>query len=307
MWFVDRSLRLSRWLFHGFGNYATLIPLAGGATKVVMRCPIAAQPGSHAFLYIPAVRKFQTHPFSLMANSPAEFIVSAQDGFTKDLHMLALKAPNATYRAAIEGPYGHVPNTDNFDKTVLISGGSGITFTIALAMDWLRKNGGNPNKKLDFIWAVKTKGKYVVHRPVEHKKLINTSDYFKWCNAELHELISSPSVNMKIHVTQNKVIKSEISSPIQTPDATDAERQLGLTNGNEMTETETSLARHVEYGRPDVEAVVLQAVEAVSRDSRVLIAGSGPSQMLDQTRLATTTILHKEAPSIKLHLEQFEW
>jgi NAD(P)H-flavin reductase len=160
MWFADRTLRFSRWLFYGYGNYCKLTPLPEGATRVTLHRSVKAQPGSHAFLWIPGVRLFQTHPFTLVSNNPAEFIVSAHDGFTKELHALALKDPKAMRRAAIEGPYGNVPSTANFDKVLLIGGGSGATFTLAMAMDWLRKNKhGEGNQMLDFVWAVKSKGK----------------------------------------------------------------------------------------------------------------------------------------------------
>ena len=163
MWFADRSFRFSRWIYHGYGNSCTLIPLPEGATKVVMRRPINARPGSHAFLWIPQVRVFQTHPFSLVSNDPAQFIVSAQNGFTKELHNLALQHPHQTFRAAVEGPYGNSPSTGDFDKVVLLVGGSGICFTLAMAMDWLKKlsASSNPTNTLDFIWTVKTKGESI--------------------------------------------------------------------------------------------------------------------------------------------------
>ena len=159
MFFVDRSLRLSRWIYYGVGNYCILEPLPEGATKVVLRRSIKAQPGSHAFLWIPAVRAFQTHPFTLVSNHPAEFVISAQDGFTKSLHELAVRNPKGKYRAAIEGPYGHVPKTMDYDKVLLIGGGSDATFTLALAMDWMKRNRNAVDKKaLEFVWAVKNKG-----------------------------------------------------------------------------------------------------------------------------------------------------
>ena len=120
---------------------------------------IKAQPGSHAFLWIPAVRPLQTHPFTLVANNPAEFVISAQNGFTRELHEQALQKPRTMCRASIEGPYGNVPRTDDFDKVVLVAGGSGATFTIALAIDWVRRKRHESDKrKLNFVWTVKSKG-----------------------------------------------------------------------------------------------------------------------------------------------------
>ena len=163
LWFADRTLRFSRWLFYGYSNYCKLTPLPEGATRVTLHRSVRAQPGSHAFLWIPSVRRFQTHPFTLVSNNPAEFVIAAQDGFTKDLHQLALEDPKAMRRAAMEGPYGNMPSTADFDNVLLISGGSGATCTLAMAMDWLRKNKYSKNDKvLNFVWAIKNKGEHRV-------------------------------------------------------------------------------------------------------------------------------------------------
>ena len=111
------------------------------------------------FLWIPSARTFQTHPFTLVSNNPAEFVVSVKDGFTKDVYDLALRDPKAMHRASVEGAYGHVPDPSNFDKVILLSGSSGATFTLALAMDWMRRTRRVRGKRpLEFVWAVKTMG-----------------------------------------------------------------------------------------------------------------------------------------------------
>ena len=136
-----------------------------------MHRPLKAQPGSHSFLWIPGVHTFQTHPFTLVSTNPAEFVISAQDGFTRDLHNLAQKEPRAMRRAAIEGPYGKVPNTADFHKVLLIAGGSGATFTLALAMDWMRKNKYSRNTRtLEFVWTVRNRGKQVVCDQIRNPK-----------------------------------------------------------------------------------------------------------------------------------------
>lgn len=133
-----------------------------------MRRSIKARAGSHAFLWIPSVRAFQTHPFTLMSSDPAEFVIDARDGFTKELHRLALENPKTKRRAAIEGPYGNLPSANDFDKVLLVAGGSGITYTLATALDWVRKNKySRDNKVLDFVWAIKSKGKGYIDAPLK--------------------------------------------------------------------------------------------------------------------------------------------
>jgi predicted ferric reductase len=128
-----------------------------------MHRKINAAAGSHVFLRIPAVRWFQTHPFTLTSTSPAEFVIKAHDGFTRSLHELALKQTKTKYRAAIEGPYGNVPSVENYDDVVLIAGGSGASFTFALAMDWVKKYANvDSSKSLTFVWAIKDKGAFII-------------------------------------------------------------------------------------------------------------------------------------------------
>lgn len=159
LWVVDRTLRLSTWVYYGIGNYCTLTPLPEGATRVTMHRSIKATPGSHVFLWIPGVNSFQTHPFTLLANDPAEFVIASRDGFTKHLHDAAYAYSDMKFRAALEGSYGDFPDPRKFDRTVLVAGGSGATFTLALALQWARSVRLRKHKsRLDFVWTVKRKG-----------------------------------------------------------------------------------------------------------------------------------------------------
>jgi predicted ferric reductase len=178
IWGADRLIRWGKWAYFSAGNSCTLVALPEGATKVIMKRDIAGRPGSHAFLAIPRVRPFQTHPFTLASNKPATFVIAAHNGFTKALHKLAQKNPTKTYRAGIEGSYGHVPAVNSYDRAILVGGGSGATFTIALAMDWLSKQGGKeagPVHSLAFIWAIKHEGTSKIPLPGTSNKLLINS------------------------------------------------------------------------------------------------------------------------------------
>ena len=158
LWFLDRLLRLTRWIYQAVGNYCTLTPLPDGATRVTMHRSIKARPGSHVFLYVPGIRAWQNHPFTLLASQPAEFVIAGRDGFTRALHEAACRTgPKSKFRAAIEGPYGRVPDVRKYDKVVLVAGGSGATFTIALALCWARNLRSRKHKStLDFVWVVRS-------------------------------------------------------------------------------------------------------------------------------------------------------
>lgn len=162
IWASDRILRGCRVLWYSYDNRATITPLVNGGTRIVLRrSPSRAVPGTHCFLWIPKIRALETHPFTIVSNSPSslELVISAYDGFTNDLHNYALKNPGAVLRASIDGPYGAIPNfAKTADKVILIAGGSGASFTFGIAMDILKRSTGFIKPSIDFVWTVREQG-----------------------------------------------------------------------------------------------------------------------------------------------------
>ena len=160
MWVLDRLIRISRVLYYSINNEATLHPLPNGATKIILKkAPARTEPGKHCFVWIPAIRKFETHPFTIHRGSPVEFTVKAQNGFTRDLHKYAVANPGVAVKASIDGPYGTFPDPMDFDKVVLIAGGGGATFTFGLAVNVLERMTDETHKNVVFIWTVREHGK----------------------------------------------------------------------------------------------------------------------------------------------------
>lgn len=160
MWGADRLVRGSRLLFRAVNNYAIIEPLPHGGTKIILtKKPHGAVAGKHCFVWIPKIRMFETHPFTIASTAPMEFVVNAYDGFTRDLHKYAVANPGAKLQASIDGPYGTFPDPMSFDKVVLIAGGSGATFTVGLAVNMLERMGPESTKNIVFIWTVKNHGK----------------------------------------------------------------------------------------------------------------------------------------------------
>lgn len=162
-WCIDRLIKTTRMVVHSHNNAATLIPLSGLATKVVLSKPIWSQPGSHAFLSIPKIRNFQSHPFTISSSNGVEFVIKAQNGFTLDLHKYALKHPGVKVKALFDGPYGAVPDFGRFNRVVLFAGGSGGTFTFPIAMDLVRNMERFCTVAIDFIWVIQDEREYIHH------------------------------------------------------------------------------------------------------------------------------------------------
>lgn len=159
IWGTDRLIRGGRMVLRSFNNYATVQALPHGGTKIVVfKKPHGAKPGKHCYVWIPKVRALESHPFTIAATEPMEFVVNSYDGFTCDLHKYAVENPGARLRVSVDGPYGTFPDSMAFDQVVLIAGGSGATFTFGLAVNMLEKMGPESTKKITFIWAVKKHG-----------------------------------------------------------------------------------------------------------------------------------------------------
>jgi predicted ferric reductase len=161
IWFSDRLLRGTRIFIYAVGNRATVYPLPQGGVRVVMRrTPWRAVPGTHIFLWIPKVRAIETHPFTIVSTNPLEVVVSSQDGFTRDLSSVASEHPGAVLRASCDGPYGGLPSFANFEKVLLIAGGSGATFAIGVALNLIHKIPSDAaGPVIHLLWAIRNNGK----------------------------------------------------------------------------------------------------------------------------------------------------
>lgn len=163
IWALDRLIRMARLAVYSANNFATLTPLPHGGTRVtITKPPVGATSGRHCFLWIPAIRFFEMHPFTIAATTDGhlEFVVASYDGFTRDLHDYAVEHPGASLKASIEGSYGAFPEPANFDKVVLVAGGSGASFTFGMALNMLSRIGDNQTEVV-FLWMVKDKCKSI--------------------------------------------------------------------------------------------------------------------------------------------------
>jgi predicted ferric reductase len=159
LWTLDRSIRSAKLTWNFFGNFATVTALPDNALRVKLSRRMHSSPGSHAFLWVPAIRWVESHPFTLLSSSPTEFVIRVYDGFTNDLYKTIQEAPGRSLRCSVDGPYGQVPNFNVFDRAVLVAGGSGASFTLAIALDLIEASARSV-KFIDFIWIVRGSGTF---------------------------------------------------------------------------------------------------------------------------------------------------
>jgi hypothetical protein len=309
---LDRALRISRFLYYLPTNTATLTPLvSSNATRVTLTRSMAhAAPGSHTFLYMPGIRACQTHPFTMVSRDPVEFVISARNGFTKDLFKAACEKPGRTLRTGLEGAYGCVPNTMRYDRVVLFAGGSGATFTFALAVDWAKKQDVESKKSLDFIWSVRTAGKSKLPSRLTDGLLMPSPAQLAGFVPELAILKAHPRVNIRVHMTKMSGSQAEKLASQSTLDDVPQLPSPKIETGKPTSVTdadEVTLPPYAVPGRPDVHSTVRRVASECEANQRVLVAACGPTGLSDGVRDAVRDCTSIDGPSLDLHLEAFGW
>ena len=64
------------------------------------------------------------------------FFINVHGGFTKRLRDAAEKG--GKLKVFVDGPYGKSPDLTDYDTSVLIAGGSGVSFALPLLLDGIR-------------------------------------------------------------------------------------------------------------------------------------------------------------------------
>lgn len=161
IWVLDRLIRMICLATYSFNNEVTLQPLSHGCTRVSLKkSPLGAVSGKHCFLWIPKIRSCETHPFTIASMNPLEFVISSYNGFTNDLHRYAMEHPGTSLKASVDGPYGSFPGLADYDKMVLIAGGSGASFTFGTAINALKQIQDICRRSIVFIWIVRHRGTF---------------------------------------------------------------------------------------------------------------------------------------------------
>lgn len=156
IWLLDRIVRLSSLAINSVSNEVTLHPLANGGTRVcVKKPPPRVASGKHCFLWIPKVRSFEMHPFTIAAVDPLEFVIASYDGFTGDLHRLASANPGVVLKGSVNGAYGTFPDALEYDTLLFVAGGSGASFTFGVVLNALKRMQPDDERKIIFVWLVK--------------------------------------------------------------------------------------------------------------------------------------------------------
>ncbi|EED18843.1 ferric reductase transmembrane component 5 precursor, putative [Talaromyces stipitatus ATCC 10500] len=253
-WSADLLIRLIQLFWYSIGNRATLSPLPNGGVRVVMYKSPKTTPGSHCSLWIPSIRLIETHPVAVLSTDPLEFVIASYDGFTGELYKTSLN--KKTVWASVHGSYGARIDFTNLEKVVFIAGGSGASFTFALAMALMKSGGNSAKPGIEFIWVVR------------HQDPLNLySGSLSWFSNELEELALSNRVNLTIHVSS----------------LSDQEGDVEKYAWSGMVTPHFSMEK-IQAGRPDIDKIIDNVVGGMNLSDRLMVAACGPDGLMKTAR-----------------------
>jgi len=152
--------------------------------------PWISRPGQHAYIYLPSIGFWQSHPFSVAWSEEIDgsatgeklathyddagrkntitFIIRARSGFTKLLNQKAAASKGTLDIACLtEGPYGGLHDMHSYGTVVLFAGGVGITHQLPYVRDLVMgfANKTTATKKIILIWSIRDSGHFEWIRP----------------------------------------------------------------------------------------------------------------------------------------------
>lgn len=212
--------------------------------KLTYTLPITFTPGQYAFILIPDVSSFESHPFSYMSipnvsNRTVSHVIKASGVWTNALHNIS------STTGFVEGPYGGIPfKLESYSVVLLISGGIGVTPNLA-AFKYLQnksKSDGVTLKKVYFVWAIKEKDLSLVDF-VELPSLIRVEDTEEGGGTDSQD----SAFEVELYVSQPRVAIGDASNDAVTVGA--------LTKHYRRLDVHASLQRAVSFAESHVIAL----------------------------------------------------
>lgn len=256
IWCVDRFLRIVRIAYHNFGKGGTrtlVEALPGNAVRVTvnMARPWTFRPGQHAYLYMPAISFWQSHPFSLAWSEEAEdlsgdklamnrqdvlsmrktsmsFIIRGRTGMTHTLYQRAAAKPDGRLLTTclVEGPYGGEHTMHSYGTVMLFAGGVGVTHAVPHVRDLVTgfANGTVATRKVILVWIIQSPEHLEWIRPwmTEILAMDRRRDVLR-----IMLFVSRPRSTKEIHSPSSTVQMFPGRPNIETLIGMEAEQQVG--------------------------------------------------------------------------------
>ncbi|KAJ5543085.1 hypothetical protein N7535_005514 [Penicillium sp. DV-2018c] len=319
------------YLMHGL-HTATLSLLPSGLIRVAAPSIIQWTPGQHVFVRFLTsdLHLLTAHPFTISSacRNPDEtgkaseliFYIKPRRGITGRLKAMASKRPGCSKKILIEGPYGGIsePHMAHFDTILVIAGGSGGGFSLAMVDEALRLTG---------LHAQETEKQSITRRNLQ--VVFSTRDHAMadWYIEEIESrlsastMLSSDSDNgfettVSVHVTGTR--ESGIPSSASESDDANVKNTNGKAPQSDVTTTGCFSLNVYRGARADIPGIVARTVDMahgqgvqVQKKLRVGALVCGPASMLHDTRnaaaIAQGRVFAGDIEELYLHSEPFVW
>lgn len=294
IWGGDRFLRFARVIYRNVGNGGTralveALPDNAVRVTVTMARPWTFRPGQHAYLYMPTISFWQSHPFSLawsdetqslteerlamnkqdvlaMRQTTMSFIIRGRTGMTDSLYQRAATSHDGRVMTScfVEGPYGGEHSMHSYGSVVMFAGGVGITHAVPHIRDLVAgfANGTVATRKIVLVW------------------IIQTPEHLEWIRPWMTEILAMDRrrevLKIMLFVSRPRSTK-EIHSPSSTV--------------------------QMFPGRPNIETLL--AMETEQQIGAMGVSVCGPGSLSDDVRLAVRR--RQEYQSIDFIEEAFSW
>ncbi|KAF4636938.1 hypothetical protein G7Y89_g1145 [Cudoniella acicularis] len=296
LYLLDRIIRSARYAWNNVRpGRATLMACEGGVTKIRVQNKSINKwaPGSHVFLSIPKFGIGQSHPATIASTPNSHggdlvFILKGHKGFTSRVHLSATNSSasllptkesspqpvvEVSHLSLIDGPYGSShPDFAAFDSVILLSGSTGVTFTLPILLDIAHRAQGVrlPVKRISFVWIIK-----------------NTS-WISWISKELdsaYELLHKAGIELdiRVHVTCDEAFTNGDEDEIKDCGC-ECDKSVGPCCCVNISEDTNSIREIV-----DEKGVVTKTISTRSRPSPSLKSGK-------QSRKLTCASFHSGRP-----------
>lgn len=253
-------------------------------------------------------------PDSLETGGEMVFFLQPRGGLTRRLAAAATKQPDVGIKVLMEGPYGGMPERwyEGFDRTLIVAGGSGCGFTLALVEDWIRRKrllDSGFNKQLEVVLATRDPEMRIWY--MEELQRIVKAPY-------LSSLTEIKGLSIRFHET-HLTSDPDVQSPAPNGLSSDDEEKNAGKEATEITPrddasstTDTLFGIKFFQGRPDVGEAVTRC--ANQSGATVGVSVCGPSSMLHDVNKAAADAQRRIASGDKtaaaellLHTESFSY
>ncbi|KAJ5580845.1 hypothetical protein N7450_007146 [Penicillium hetheringtonii] len=321
------TAHIRTYLMHGL-HTATLELLPSGLVRVAVPTNVKWTPGQHVFVrFITSdLHLLTAHPFTISSvckdtdpngrDSELIFYIKPRQGVTARLAALARQRPGCKKKIFIEGPYGGVSahHLARFDTILVIAGGSGGGFSLAMVDEALRltsltkqgKSFPQGHRSLQVIFATRDTAMADWYVEEIESRLTHSTEL-------LADSVYGYETSVSVHITSPPLTSQSMATVDSGRGSMSDERKKMPVEST--TTGMFSLNVHRD-ARPDIPGLIARTA-GVSRlqtahegqRKRIGVLVCGPASMLHDTRnataLAQARALDGDVEEIYLHSEPF--